>query len=79
MKIGQYASVSLKEALKICKEYALVPYARGTNLMIEKYPSEPLLFLTMIPELKRISKKDNMLYLGAGCTFTELIKHPLVP
>ncbi len=77
--VNGYTPTSLKEALEIRAAHDVIPYAGGTDLMIEEHRTGAYLFLNRVPELKRIALEDGFLHLGAGCTFTELIEHPLVP
>jgi CO/xanthine dehydrogenase FAD-binding subunit len=68
---------SLEEALKLRAELSLVPYAGGTDLMIEG--GGDYLFLHKVQELKGISDEGECLRFGAGCTFTDVLKSPLSP
>jgi Aerobic-type carbon monoxide dehydrogenase, middle subunit CoxM/CutM homologs len=77
--VNGYTPASLKEALEIRAAYDVIPYAGGTDLMIEEHRQGAYLFLNRVPELKRITLEDGLLRLGTGCTFTELIDHPLIP
>ncbi len=77
--VNGYTPASLKEALEIRAAHDVIPYAGGTDLMIEEHRTGAYLFLNRVPELKRIALEDGILRLGAGCTFTQLIEHPLTP
>lgn len=77
--VNGYAPASLKEALEIRAAHETIPYAGGTDLMIDQHRTGEYLFLNRVPELKRVALKDGILTLGAGCTFSELIEHPLTP
>ncbi len=77
--VNGYTPTSLKEALEIRAAHDVIPYAGGTDLMIEEHRAGAYLFLNRVPEIKRISLEDGILSLGAGCTFTELIDHSLTP
>ena len=77
--VNGYVPATLHEALAIRASEIVTPYAGGTDLMIGEHREGPYLFLHRIPELKRIKQVGETLYLGAGCTYTELLKHPLTP
>jgi CO/xanthine dehydrogenase FAD-binding subunit len=77
MKAGKHVPESLKEALKLRAELHLIPYAGGTDLMIEG--GGDYLFLHKVQELKGISDEGEFLRFGAGCTFTDILKSPLSP
>ena len=49
--VNGYTASSLKEALTILAETNAVPYAGGTDLMLENRPGVKYLFLKKIPEL----------------------------
>ncbi|HNW87382.1 MAG TPA: FAD binding domain-containing protein [Candidatus Limiplasma sp.] len=70
---------TLREALAIRAQYPVIPYAGGTDLMIAEEREGAYLFLNRIPELKRIVREGNILRMGAGCTFTELLEHSETP
>jgi CO/xanthine dehydrogenase FAD-binding subunit len=70
---------SLRQALEIRAANDVIPYAGGTDLMIGEHHPGSYLFLHAVPELKRVYLDDGILHLGAGCTFTELLEHPLTP
>lgn len=77
--VNGFSPVSLKEALEIRKANDVVPYAGGTDLMIAEHRTGDYLFLNRVPELRIVEQEGDILRLGAGCTFTELIDHPLTP
>jgi CO/xanthine dehydrogenase FAD-binding subunit len=74
---GKHVPGSLKEALKLRAELPLIPYAGGTDLMIEG--GGDYLFLHKVQELKEISDDGEFLRFGAGCTFTDILRSPLSP
>lgn len=74
-----YKPESLKEALKIRSREKVIPYAGGTDLMIEADPEASYLFLADVPELKTIETVDGCLEIGAAVTFTQALSNPLVP
>lgn len=74
-----YKPESLKEALEIRGREKVIPYAGGTDLMIEAEPEASYLFLADIPEMKTIETVDGNLEIGAAVTFTQALDNPLVP
>lgn len=77
--VNGYAPKTLAEALKIRSENQVVPYAGGTDLMVENRPDVTYLFLNRIPELKQITLDDNYIRIGSGVTFTEAIADERIP
>lgn len=74
-----YLPETLGEALEIRAAEKVVPYAGGTDLMVEAEEHASYLFLNQLPELSRINITDEMLEIGAACTYTELLHHDTVP
>ena len=74
-----YKPGSLKEALEIRAREKVIPYAGGTDLMIEAEAEASYLFLADLPELKAIETVDGNLEIGAAVTFTQALDSPLVP
>ncbi len=70
---------TLQEALEIRASKEAVPYAGGTDLMVENRPNVTYLFLNQIDELKRITVDDEYIRIGSGVTFTEAIADERVP
>lgn len=77
--VNGYYPQSLKEALELKAACDAVPYSGGTDLMIQSDENTNYLFLHNVPELKRVSEDHEYIRIGAGCTYTELIDHPLTP
>lgn len=77
--VNGFHPTSLQEALTIRAQNDVIPYAGGTDLMIGEHRPGSYLFLHDVPELKRVYLEGDVLHLGAGCTFTELLEHPLTP
>ena len=73
------APVTLAEALKLRSETDLIPYAGGTDLMVENRPGAEYLFLDQVTELKKIVEDDTFIRIGAAVTFTQALENPLVP
>ena len=74
-----YMPLNLKEALDIRSSCDVVPYGGGTDLMIEAKPEADYLFVHKIPEMRKITKDDRYIHIGASCTFSEVAKSPLCP
>lgn len=77
--VNGYAPTSLQEALKLRSEYDVVPYAGGTDLMVENRRNAEYLFLSKVPELKQIRTDDENIRIGACVSFTEALSDPAVP
>ena len=78
--VNGYAAASLQEALELRKAHPeAVPYAGGTDLMVENRPGVTYLFLNKVPELKNISVDDSYVRIGAGVTFTQALADERVP
>ncbi|MEA4998776.1 MAG: FAD binding domain-containing protein [Candidatus Limiplasma sp.] len=77
--VNGYIPSTLREALEIRASFEVIPYAGGTDLMIEEHRAGSYLFLSQLPELKHITLEAGLLRLGACCTFTELLEHPATP
>lgn len=74
-----YLPETLAEALEIRAAEKVVPYAGGTDLMVEAEEHATYLFLNQLAELSRINVTEDMLEIGAACTYTELLNHEAVP
>lgn len=80
VKLGNgYLPETLEEALEIRATEKVVPYAGGTDLMVEAAEDATYLFLNQLPELSRVRITDDTLEIGAACTYTELLNHEAVP
>lgn len=77
--VNGYSPVSLNEALELLSQHNCIPYAGGTDLMVEDDNSRTFVFLNKIDQLKTITKEDGYIKIGAGCTFTQVLHDPLVP
>lgn len=85
--VNAYFPKSLKEALEsiIFNEY--IVFSGGTDLMVKKKQGaglqpafeKPVMFISELQELKQIILKDGFLYIGAGCTFSNLIESSIIP
>ena len=74
-----YLPVCLDEALNIRVSTGAVPYAGGTDLMIDANPDVGYLFLHKVPEMCGITDDGRYIRIGASVTFTETAKSPLCP
>ena len=77
--VNGYMPASLREALEIRANHDVVPYAGGTDLMVENRPGVTYLFLHKIPELRQITVDENYVRIGAAVTFTEALSDDRVP
>ena len=77
--VNGYTAASLEEALGIRAAHRVVPYAGGTDLMVENRPGAIYLFLNRVPELKQISVDADYVRIGAGVTFTQALEDDRVP
>ena len=77
--VNGYAAASLQEALELRAARDVVPYAGGTDLMVENRQGVEYLFLNKIPELRGITVDDRYVRIGAAVTFTEALASPDVP
>jgi len=77
--VGCFAPTSLREALLLRKDPGLIPYAGGTDLMVEAEEGVGYLFLRGVPEMRQIVEDDEFVRFGAACSFTEVIENPLTP
>ena len=78
--VRSFTPASLREALEIlANERDVTPYAGGTDLMIEAAEDRNYLFIGKLPELRRMEDDGEWIRIGAACTFTEVLEHPLTP
>lgn len=77
--VNLYQPTSLTEAVEALARESLIPYAGGTDLMVRPQQDAAYLFLNRIPELQRITEDEEWVRIGATCTFTDLMEHPLTP
>ncbi len=77
--VNGYAPTTLEEALKLMSEKTLVPYAGGTDLMVENRKNVEYLFLGKIKEIQNITADEEYIRIGAAVTFTEALNNGLVP
>ena len=77
--VNGYVPKTLEEALELRGKYDLVPYAGGTDLMVENRPNVSYLFLGKLAELKGICEDAEYVRIGAAVTYTEALASPIVP
>jgi len=75
-----YTPNSLAEALGLLADNPdLIPYAGGTDLMVAEGPGRSFLFLHQVPGLRCFQLQDDVLYLGAGLTYSQLLADGRTP
>ncbi|MBB6479498.1 FAD binding domain-containing protein [Spirochaeta isovalerica] len=80
-----YRPETLDELLKLMAEKDLIPFAGGTDLMVQNAaPQLPkfkkdVVFLGHLSELKQIRKDGQDLIIGAAATLTDIENHPHTP
>ncbi|AKA67355.1 FAD binding domain-containing protein [Clostridium scatologenes] len=77
--VDSYRVLSLKKALHILAKEDVTPYAGGTDLMIKANEDDRYLFLNKITEMKNIVEDEKYIRIGAGVTFSDVIKSKLIP
>jgi xanthine dehydrogenase FAD-binding subunit len=77
--VNGYNVTSLKEALDIRSRENVIPYGGGTDLMVEAKEDITYLFLNKIPEMKKIVEDNENIYIGAACTFTDVLESDITP
>ncbi len=77
--VEAYYPDTLKEALQIRSNTAVLPYAGGTDLMVRDHHDRPFLFLGRIEELRTIEQEGDRLIIGASCTYSDLLEDPRLP
>lgn len=74
-----YMVTSLQEALELRTREVLTPYAGGTDLMINPDEHAAYLFLNKVSELKNIVAEEEVIRIGAGCTYMDVLESDLAP
>lgn len=77
--VDNYRPSKLKDALDTLSKESVKPHAGGTDLMVGHSQDVQYLFLDKIVELNNIIKESNKLRIGAGCTYTDIMKNNDVP
>ena len=75
---------SLSAALELLahESQTWLPIAGGTDVMVQyaagKLPARKLMSIWNLPELRQIEVSQNEIWIGAGCTYTDLRRHEIV-
>lgn len=77
--VNGYKPATLSEAVAIRSKEQVIPYAGGTDLMVQNPKDAVYLFLNDIGELKQIKDDGTYIRIGAAVTFTEALKNDLIP
>ncbi len=77
--VNGFVPENLAQALELINEHSLVPYAGGTDLMVENRKGVSYLFLGKLPELRTIGEDADYIRIGSAVTFTEALASDLVP
>ena len=77
--VNGYMPISLQQALEILATQEVIPYAGGTDLMIENRTDVKYLFLKKISELGKIVVDEEYIRIGAAVTFAQALANPDVP
>lgn len=77
--VNGFVPENLREALEIRAAHEVVPYAGGTDLMVENRKGVDYLFIGKLPELREIREDEEFIRIGAAVTYTEALASPLVP
>ena len=75
-----FAPLTLKEALALRKDLAIIPYSGGTDIMVSGACTESnYFFINNVKEMRQISSDENYIRFGAAYSFTETLENPLTP
>jgi len=80
-----YRPESLDELLSLMSEKDLIPFAGGTDLMVQNAGvdgpdfSKDVVFLAHLKELKEIKREGNNLIIGSAATLSDIENHDDVP
>lgn len=77
--VNGYSPRTLDEAIEIRGSYDVIPYAGGTDLMVQNPENACYLFLNKIDELKKVTDDGEYVRIGACVTFTEAENNDLIP
>jgi xanthine dehydrogenase FAD-binding subunit len=86
-KITAYRFDHLDQTLSQLNSEDCIIMAGGTDVMVfhksgrgvpPKLP-KPIVFIDHLSELKQVYQNHEDLHIGAGCTYSELLEHPLIP
>jgi len=80
LDVRELAPRTLKDALALRKNQALIPYSGGTDIMVSGACSESdYLFINNVTEMRQITSDDKYIRFGAACKFSEAAENPLTP
>lgn len=80
-----YRPESLDDLLDLMAENDLIPFAGGTDLMVQNAAvdkpefNKDVVFIAHLPELNRINRESENLVIGAAVTLAEIENHADVP
>lgn len=77
--VNGFIPENLREALTLRAARDVVPYAGGTDLMVENRAGAEYLFISKLDELREIREDEEFIRIGAAVTYTEALASPLVP
>jgi len=85
--VRAYRPLNFQNALSIMQEIRVTPLAGGTDLMVSRRRwsglsplfNEPVLFIGHLEEMKKIESDTHDIRIGAGCSFSSILKNELVP
>lgn len=77
--VNGYQPQTLAEALELRATKNVIPYAGGTDLMIEAPADANYLFLGKLQELKGVTECDDCIRIGAATTFSEIMESKVAP
>lgn len=77
--VNGYVPENLAQALELLSQNTLVPYAGGTDLMVENRKGVSYLFIGKLPELREIKEDETYIRIGSAVTFTEALASNTVP
>ncbi|RKX79425.1 MAG: hypothetical protein DRP87_03265 [Spirochaetes bacterium] len=82
-----YRPFDLEEAKNIRKETGAIPFAGGTDLMVQRKRwdglvpdfNRPVIFLSHLEDLTTIESDDKETRIGSCCTYTSMLESNLIP
>lgn len=78
--VNSFYPKTLEQALAVKAGLpSLVPYAGGTDWMVNRRDDTPLLFLNYIPSLAEIKETPDSIIIGACCTYAQLLESNAIP
>lgn len=77
--VEYYQPTTLQEALVVRAAKIVVPYAGGTDLMIEGNENTTYLFLNKVCEMCRIYEDADYVHIGAAATYEKILSSDIVP